>query len=361
MKEDVLRRLKFRLDLVALLDDKPVLDRRSAMLLKLIDERGSILSACRSLGIPYSNAWSMMVKTERSLGMRIIEPAKGGRGGGGTRLTEAGKRLLETYMAHLKVVSESVEVETAKPIPPDLLIAGSHDPLLEDSIEDFKTFSGLRDVEVSWIGSAGGLASVMLGEADVAGVRLKDPETGVYNTPFLAKYWLDDKAVVIRGFKRLIVFAYRHTTRFRGVDDILAGKVRLVNRVLGSGTRLLLDQLLKARALRLGIEPREIPSRVLGYDFEVKTHHEVAKGILEDKGDVGLTLKYIAEKYGLAYTPVCWENYDFVVRVSRLDRKPVKAFIGFLKSSVFQKRLKRFDGYDLSPSIGEVIYAPPAP
>jgi len=62
-----------------------------------------------------------------------------------------------------------------------------------------------------------------------------------------------------------------------------------VNRVLGSGTRLLLDQLLKARALRLGIEAREIPSRVLGYDFEVKTHHEVAKGILEDRGDVGLT------------------------------------------------------------------------
>ena len=67
----------------------------------------------------------------------------------------------------------------------------------------YATLLGATLFLVGIIGSAGGLANVMLGEADVAGVHLKDPETGVYNTPFLAKYWLDDKAVVIKGFKRL--------------------------------------------------------------------------------------------------------------------------------------------------------------
>lgn len=74
-------------------------DHERFMLLKLIDERGSISSASHDSGIPYRSALAYIRRLEEILGTRIVKTRRGGRGGGGgSRLTETGKKIVREYI-----------------------------------------------------------------------------------------------------------------------------------------------------------------------------------------------------------------------------------------------------------------------
>jgi len=354
---EILNELQFEVDLIVKLEDKVVMNKSTALLLKAIQEKGSILAACRALGIPYSRGWEAIARLERALGLKVIEASRGGVKRGGASLTEVGEKLLEKYFENYRrLVGKEEAIGEAK--APDLVLAGSHDPVLEKIVESFKENYPRLDIEVSWIGSAGGLASLMLSEADIAGTHLYDEETKTYNIPFLKRYWLEDKVIVIKGFERNLGFAYHPSVKFTGVDDILEGKVKVVNRILGSGTRTFFDLLLKKKALEKNIDPYSIPKIVKGYDLEVKTHYDVAKAILDGKAEVGLTLEYIADQYGLKYIPIQWENYDFVVRLNSLNKKYVKELLNYLKSSQAVNIIRSAKGYRLSQNYGDIVYKP---
>ena len=354
-RSNILERVKFRTELLGEVDSKIILDSRVAQLLKLIDEKGSILSASRSLGIPYSRAWEAISRIERVLGIKVIETIRGGVGGGGTRLTEHGRLLVREYFRRYREVGSRIEKIGEVKVALELHIAGSHDPLLENSLKVFKTSSGMH-VEYSTIGSAGGLASLMMGDADIACTHLYDPETGKYNIPFLGKYWLADKSIVVRGYDREIVLAFHPKVQLNGFHDIIEGKVRIVNRVLGSGTRVLFDYLLEKTAKKLGVNSKEIPLRVKGYSCEVKTHYDVARAIVEGKADVGLTLRIVAEQYGLKWFHILWEHFDFVVRSDRSEKKGVKKFLEFISGPKFRKIIEKTSGYRVDENQGKVIY-----
>jgi molybdate transport system regulatory protein len=69
-----------------------------ARLLEAIDARGSLAAAARAEGISYRHAWGDIRRAEERLGFALIERRAGGRSGGGSRLTEKGRRLLEGYL-----------------------------------------------------------------------------------------------------------------------------------------------------------------------------------------------------------------------------------------------------------------------
>lgn len=79
------------------LDGTPIIGDGRAALLEAVRRRGSILGAARATGIPYKRAWVHIREAEASLGARLILPVRGGAGGGGTRLSELGERLLAAY------------------------------------------------------------------------------------------------------------------------------------------------------------------------------------------------------------------------------------------------------------------------
>ena len=94
------------------LQGKPVLGSGRARLLKAVDLEGSILGAAKATGIPYKRAWTHLKEAERSLGARLIIPVRGGAGGGGTRLSPLGRRLLRAYQkAENKLVTQLKGVE----------------------------------------------------------------------------------------------------------------------------------------------------------------------------------------------------------------------------------------------------------
>lgn len=68
-------------------------------LLAQIAATGSITKAGKAVGISYRTAWLAVDRLNALSEKPLVERSVGGRSGGGTRLTAAGRRLLETYSA----------------------------------------------------------------------------------------------------------------------------------------------------------------------------------------------------------------------------------------------------------------------
>lgn len=66
-------------------------------LLQRIAETGSISKAAKSLGMSYKAAWDAVDAMNNLAGAPLVERSTGGKGGGGTRLTERGARLVASF------------------------------------------------------------------------------------------------------------------------------------------------------------------------------------------------------------------------------------------------------------------------
>jgi molybdate transport system regulatory protein len=66
-------------------------------LLAMIGECGSITKAAKAMGMSYKAAWDAIDTMNTLAGQALVERLTGGRGGGGTRLTERGLQLVENF------------------------------------------------------------------------------------------------------------------------------------------------------------------------------------------------------------------------------------------------------------------------
>jgi putative molybdopterin biosynthesis protein len=196
--------------------------------------------------------------------------------------------------------------------PADLVAIGSH-CVGFDHLLGLLADQGYR-VKMVPVGSTGGLSAVGRGEADVAGIHLMDEKTGEYNAPFLPP-----GARLIRGYRRRQGIVLRRSDRaLADLDDetlvvtLRTGGRRMVNRNAGSGTRVLVDQLLEG-------------ARPDGYLHQARTHHAVAAAVEQGRADWGVTLDTVAGAAGLEFRYLQDEEFDFAVPGSRWNRPAVAA------------------------------------
>ncbi len=356
--EEILSELRPRVTLVLEYRGEAVIDDRMAKILEEIERRGSLLSACKSVGASYSRVWERISDLEGVLGKRIIEVRRGGPGGGGARLTRFGKALLRLYAeeaARVRGGSRVGPLGRSVMTPPDFLLMGSHDPALDILLSRVRESSPDVEFRREWLGSAGGLAALMLDYADAAGTHLLDPETGRYNVPYVSRYWLEDRVTLIRGYQREIGLVFRRGEEL-GLEDLLEGRAKLVNRNPGSGSRVLLDYLLRRAALDAGVDPSEIPRRVRGYRMEVRTHIGVARKVASGDADVGVAIRYVAEKFGLGFRRLAWEWYDLAVRRDSMKKPAAREIVRMLRSGEVGEIVGGLPGYRVTPDTGRQIY-----
>jgi molybdate transport system regulatory protein len=79
------------------------------LLLKAIDETGSLSAAAKTLDVPYRRAWERVRESELRLGIKLIKGQTGGPGGGGSKLTEAGLEYVARFDRFSHGVRELVE------------------------------------------------------------------------------------------------------------------------------------------------------------------------------------------------------------------------------------------------------------
>jgi molybdate transport system regulatory protein len=84
-----------------------------ADLLEGIKETGSIAAAGRSMGMSYKRAWYLVETMNRCFKRPLVEASKGGRAGGGSRLTELGHEVLARYRRMEMLTAEVIEPEMA--------------------------------------------------------------------------------------------------------------------------------------------------------------------------------------------------------------------------------------------------------
>ena len=211
----------------------------------------------------------------------------------------------------------------------DLVIIGSHCVGLDYLLGELEQ-RGLRSKFLA-VGSVGGLDAARRGECDIAGVHLLDAASGDYNRPFLT-----EALELVRGYGRLQGIVFRSgDVRFEGqtAADAIARAVGdsscvMVNRNQGSGTRALIDRLLR------GVRPP-------GYAVQPRNHNAVAAAVVQGRADWGVTLDTVARTAGLGFIPVQAEQYDFIVPRSRADRPAVRAFKALLEDVKVRSFLER--------------------
>lgn len=89
--------------------EKSFFDTNAQYLLRLIDEMGTLREACLRMGISYSKGWKLISLMEEQLGFAVIERRQGGKAGGYSSLTPAGRDFLQRYTSFCEEVWEASE------------------------------------------------------------------------------------------------------------------------------------------------------------------------------------------------------------------------------------------------------------
>jgi len=211
---------------------------------------------------------------------------------------------------------------------PDLVIMGSHDVAL-DVVVGALAERGFSARTIA-VGSLGGVAAANRGECDLAPVHLVDPATGIYN-----KHLVVPGLTLVPGWRRMQGFVFRPgDARFKDGTADAALRVALadpaalmVNRNAGSGTRVLVDELLRG-------------ARPAGYANQPRSHNAVAAAIAQNRADWGVAIAPVARMYGLSFLPIAPEHYDFLLLEARRDRPAVQAFLEVLRDEATRARIR---------------------
>lgn len=237
---------------------------------------------------------------------------------------------IDAFADHLPAGAQvPVTLFTPQVRVPDLVVIGSHCTGL-DLVVGKIARQGIS-VRSLAVGSLGGLAAAKRCECDLAPIHLFDPQTQVYNTPFLS-----EGIELVPGWRRIqgIVFR-RGDARFEGrnapeaVEAALADpECMMVNRNQGAGTRILIDQLLGQ-------------TRPDGYWNQPRSHNAVAAAVVQKRADWGVTIGPVARAAGLGFIPLTQEHFDFALVTDRKERVAVQAFLAALLSPDMQDALER--------------------
>ncbi len=164
----------------------------------------------------------------------------------------------------------------------------------------------------------------------VAGTHLRDaaeaPRQGVHVFAFAV--W-EEGIVVARGNPRKI----------QTIADLARPGTRLINREEGSGSRQLLDRLLK----EAGIPGKSIA----GYDGHSAPGHLPASWhVHSGLADCCIATRSAARAFGLDFVPLNSERYDLVIRQEHLELAAVERLLDVLTQAAFRRELDALCGYD---------------
>lgn len=265
-----------------------------SQLLRDIGRGCSLVVASQKSGTSYRGAWGKLNQVEDALGMPLMIRTKGH----GSKLTEFGIFLIQFiedmqagYLKHDAQYHEILLKEIKKIQKSESVrwkFFSSSDSVIQ------KAASAIKGIELKIAGSGESLEKLLNNEAHIAGYHVSDQKSSKAIYQRLSKHQIEIYPVMKRT--QGLIMKKGNPLHIYSIEDLAGKKVRFINRQIGSGTRLLLDQLL--------IEEGVDPSDINGYLHEEFTHSAVANAILAGKADVGLGVKNIALENGLSFVPL---------------------------------------------------------
>jgi molybdate-binding protein/DNA-binding XRE family transcriptional regulator len=178
------------------------------------------------------------------------------------------------------------------------------------------------------------------GMVHLAGSHLEDTRTGEFNLPFIHRQFASLEMVVVTfaEWEAGFVVATGNPKEIRRVEDLARKGIRFVNRETGSGSRALLDKLLRKANLSA--------AELRGYDRVVPGHLAAAYAVFAQDADCCLATQSAARAYGLDFIPLHRERYDFVLRRQTLELPQTQVFMDGLQRAALRRKLETLAGYD---------------
>jgi putative molybdopterin biosynthesis protein len=255
-----------------------------------------------------------------------------------------GKWLFPRHLVEQWLENKTVNYpKSAHPLPPYhglLIISGSNDILLDRTISLFNRLYPEHVAVFGNLGSHGGIRELRRSHCHIASSHLLQ-ENEQYNFG-VAKEELGQLPAVVNFCKREqgLLVPRGNPKEIQGVADLGAPGIKIVNRPLGTGTRLLLD----AELNKAGIKGE----RIEGYYREFHRHLDVGLEVLSGRADVGLGIKTVAGLLGVDFVSLRWESFDFLISRDRFFEPGIQLFLGLLHEPRFRELAQDLEGYDLS-------------
>jgi excisionase family DNA binding protein len=267
-----------------------------------------------------------------------------------TKIT--GKWLFPRHLVEQWIDANTINYpQSATNLPPYqglLIITGSNDPLLDRTMWLFNTLYPGQVAVFGNLGSMGGVRALRQNFCHIAASHLIQEDEEEYNFDYAFKE-LEQLPAVVNFCKREqgILVSKGNPKKISSVSDLARPDITIVNRPLGTGTRLLLDR---------ELEKADIHGEKLnGYSHEVHRHLEVGLEILAGRADAGPAIRAVAGLLDIDFIPLRWERYDLMASKERFFDEGIQRFLSLLHDKQFRQIAEALEGYDISMS-GKMVF-----
>ena len=321
-------------------------------LLQAVAQKGSISAAARELNLSYRHVWGELKRWEEVLGHELIVWEKGQS----AKLTEFGDKLMwaerqtQARLApQLEALRADLERTFAVAFDPDahvLTLYASHDDALP-RLREHAASTGLH-LDIRFCGSVDAIRALNEGRCTLAGFHTQSNPAATSHTAKAYKELLQPGLHKIIGFairSQGLITAAGNPLKLYNLTDVAKRQARFVQRSPGTGTRVLLDDLLAQAQLSvqdLNNWPDEEPS-----------HTALAEAIASGRCDVGLGIESTARARGLGFVPLVQEEFHLVCLKSVLDTPATLALRHLLQDHAWADILNTQQGYK-TQNCGEV-------
>lgn len=318
----------------------PLLD-----MLHAVQAEGSISAAARRLNLSYRHVWGELKRWEQQLGGELLIWEKGQA----ARLSEFGDKLLwaerqaqarlAPQIANLQADLQRAFAVAFDPRAHVLTLYASHDDAL-GALREHAAQQAQLHFDIRFMGSVDAISALKEGRCEIAGFHTR---LQPHRDSLSARVY---RPLLTPGLHKIIGFAQRsqglmvargNPLGLTALADLQHREARFVNRPVGTGTRVLLDELLQHDGLTA--------ADVLGYDRTEPSHAAAAQAIASGAADAALGIAASAHTFGLDFVPLIDEQYHLVCLKSALGQDAVQSLLKVLQQRAWQDRLSRVPGY----------------
>ncbi len=328
-------------------------------LLQAVSNHGSISGGARALGLSYRHVWGELKRWENELGNELVVWEKGQS----ARLTEFGSKLMwaeRQAQARLAPQIEALRAELERSFAQAfddqvhvVTLYASHDDALsalrEHALQSQNDEASRLHLDIRFTGSVDAIRALNEGRCVMAGFHTL---LGTGKKTLTERTY---KPLLQPGLHKIIGFAQRtqglmlapgNPLGLHSLQDVVQRQARFANRSLGSGTRVVLDELLAQASLSV--------EQLKGFQHTEPSHTAVAQAVAAGQCDVGLGIAAAARMAGLDFVPLATERYHLVCLKSALHQPAIGALLQLLKNPLWHAQMAQIAGYTAEQS-GDVL------
>jgi molybdate transport repressor ModE-like protein len=310
-------------------------------LLDAINQTGKLTKAAEIADISYRHAWNLLNKSADFLGAKLVKLEKG-RGAKLTALGEkvrwAEQRVAARLLPQMQSLASELNIEIQRElaeIAPILRLHASYGyavALLPEFAEGFQ-------LDLQYKSATDALISLSRGSCDIAGIHIP---AQIRIDSLIQRYARHLKPRVHRVIRFItrqqgLMIKPGNPKRITGIQDLVRDDIRFINRREDSGTRALLDKLLRDANIDT--------NAVNGFAEEEFTHSAVAAFVAAGMADAGFGVEAAASQFGLDFIPITTEHYLMLCHEKSLTQPAVVKFMAAISSELFQQKVTELAGY----------------